>query len=186
MSAVTILMTGSRDWSDAQASTDALNAGLALIGNGPARLRHGAARGADTLVAAAAAELGFDIEAVPAQWNVHTEKCPEWDRRNATCKLAGHRRNSAMIAAGADLCLAFPTHGIQLAPGEDPKNTSRGTWDCATKAKEAGIPTLVVWGRQFFPFGDRGAELLQRDAAQKRITLGPAGSMMMTDAWLPF
>lgn len=44
----------------------------------------------------------------------------------------GPRRNSYMVAIGADLCLGFP--------GPD----SRGTWDCLRKAASAGIPTHVT------------------------------------------
>lgn len=91
-----------------------------------------------------------------------------------------------MIAAGADLCLAFPTHGFHLAPGEERTNTSRGTWDCAGKAKEAGIPTLVVWGRHLYPFGHPGMQLLRLDAEGKSIALGEAGQMPIIEAWLPF
>lgn len=184
-----ILMTGSRDWTDATTATDALNASLALQGISArdAVLVHGAARGADTVLERAAAGIGMATEAHPAAWDVHTERCPDWDRRRDRCKLAGPRRNDEMIAGGADLCLAFPTHGLNLAPGEDPRNTSRGTWDCATKAKGAGIPTLVVWkGGWFYPFGDRAVSLLQGDAARKSITLGAQGQMRIHEAWLPF
>jgi hypothetical protein len=47
-------------------------------------------------------------------------------------KGAGMIRNGEMVAAGADLCLAFP------GPG------SRGTWDCMRRAVEAGIPLRTV------------------------------------------
>jgi hypothetical protein len=52
----------------------------------------------------------------------------EWERYG---KRAGMLRNSAMVALGADICLAFP------APD------SRGTWDCLTKAAKAGIHTRI-------------------------------------------
>lgn len=52
----------------------------------------------------------------------------EWERYG---KRAGMLRNSEMVAAGADICLAFP------APD------SRGTWDCLTKAAKAGIHTRI-------------------------------------------
>lgn len=44
---------------------------------------------------------------------------------------AGPERNARMVAAGANLCLAFP------GPG------SRGTWDCVRKAADAGIPVEI-------------------------------------------
>lgn len=43
----------------------------------------------------------------------------------------GPRRNSHMVSLGADICLAFPDRD------------SRGTWDCARKAAEAGIPVIL-------------------------------------------
>jgi len=188
MTAARILMTGSRSWTDKQASTDALNAGLALLDATPveSRLVHGAAKGADLLLAQTATALGMAVEAHPAQWSVHTPACPDWDRRNQTCKLAGHRRNAEMIALGADVCLAFPTHGYHLAPGESRTNTSRGTWNCAEQAKNAGLATLVVWAGALYPFGEAGAQMLRRDAERKRLSLGSAGQMLLVDAWLPF
>lgn len=43
----------------------------------------------------------------------------------------GPIRNSHMVALGADLCVAMPTPG------------SKGTWDCAKKAHDAGIPVRL-------------------------------------------
>lgn len=183
-----ILMTGSRIWTNQWVSTDALNAALVLLGplGQDSVLVHGGAKGADQLLASTAQQLGMNVEAHPARWNEHTDACPAWDKKNASCKLAGHRRNSEMIQAGADLCLAFPTHGHALAPGEDRANTSRGTWNCAEKAKDAGIPTLVVWGQDFYPFGYPAANLLRSNAALKRMDLGHQGQMAIIDVWLPF
>lgn len=183
-----ILMTGSRSWTNVQFATDAINAGIALLGSHAkeATLVHGAAAGADTLCANVATGLGMATEAHPAAWGQHAADCPASHAGLRTCKKAGHRRNAEMIASGADVCLAFPTHGLHLAEGEDRANTSRGTWDCATKAKDAGIPTLVVWGATLFPFGHPGMELLRRDADRKRTTLGPQGQVAALEAWLPF
>jgi len=188
VTAARILMTGSREWSNGPASVDALNAAVNLLGSSSrqATLVHGAAQGADQLLDAAAKHLGLATEAHPAEWRVHTASCPTWCQGRDTCKLAGHRRNAEMIAAGADLVLAFPTHSYALAPGENRERTSRGTWDCADKAKAAGLPTLVIWGPKLFPFGDAGLELLTRAAHGKSIQLGPAGEMGVVDAWLPF
>lgn len=61
---------------------------------------------------------GVEVERHPADWNLHG-------------RAAGMIRNSEMVAAGADLCIAFPARG------------SRGTWDCLKKAAEAGIPGRV-------------------------------------------
>lgn len=52
---------------------------------------------------------------------------------------AGPMRNAEMVAAGADICLAFPD------------SASRGTWDCIRKAADAGIPVRI------YPLGARHA-----------------------------
>lgn len=53
-------------------------------------------------------------------------------------RLLGPERNSLMVSLGADVCLSFP------GPG------SRGTVDCANKARAAGIPVLEThWDRAF-------------------------------------
>lgn len=184
-----ILTTGSGSFADVAIATDALNASLSLSGVVAVRdavLVHGDAGGADRLLAGVAERLGMTTEAHPVQWGIHTAECPATDRQNEACMYAVHRQNAEMVAAGADVVIAFPTHGLQLAPGENPANTSRGTWDCASKAKDAGLATLVVWGKHLFPFGDRGLELLRRDAARKNITLGAAGEMPIMEAWLPY
>ncbi len=56
----------------------------------------------------------------------------DWDHLG---RRAGPVRNGEMVAAGADICLAFPA----------PRST--GTWDCLTKAGKAGIHTRI------FPIG---------------------------------
>lgn len=50
---------------------------------------------------------------------------------DARGNLLGPARNSKMVTAGADICLAFPAAG------------SRGTWDCLRKAAEAGIHVRI-------------------------------------------
>jgi hypothetical protein len=60
---------------------------------------------------------------------VSVERHPaDWSRG----KRGGPERNARMVAAGADVCLAFPLPG------------SRGTVDCMRKAQAAGIPVLTV------------------------------------------
>ena len=84
-------------------------------------LVHGAADGVDRQAAQIWTRMGWVTEAHPADWNTHG-------------KAAGPIRNAEMVALGADQCIAFP--------GEN----SRGTWDCVTKAKNAGIPTVTYMG----------------------------------------
>jgi hypothetical protein len=75
---------------------------------------------------------GVDLAA--KQWaeatgGARTEGHPaEWSRLG---RSAGFVRNTAMVEAGADLCVAFPARG------------SRGTWDCLRKAVDAGIPSRL-------------------------------------------
>lgn len=100
-------------------------------------LLHGDGEGVDQLAAQiATADWGWHVQAYPADWSTCGEGCPDRPhlrtRGGVTyCPYAGHRRNEAMCAAGADLLLAFP------GPG------SKGTWDCLRRAAAHGIPARV-------------------------------------------
>lgn len=125
MSSFRVLVTGSRKTTDAQAAhirAVLLRTCFALIANQrPVVIVQGECPyGGVDLVARRWAETtaGVAFEAHPADWKRHG-------------KAAGMLRNSEMVAAGADICLAFP------APD------SRGTWDCLTKAAKAGIHTQI-------------------------------------------
>jgi len=125
-----VQVTASRDWDDKQTVEAVLDfvwaCCLAAAGGlGPETLtvRHGAARGGDTLAHLWAVRQRNDGLAVtpdphPAQWNLYGQ-------------AAGRLRNTAMIELGnIDVCLAFSRSG------------SSGTADCAEKARAARIP---VW-----------------------------------------
>ncbi|SHN46442.1 SLOG family protein [Cryptosporangium aurantiacum] len=126
-----ILVTGSRTWRDPVGIAAALDAATV---DHPGRhvLVHGAAAGADRAAAAHATRRGWLVEAYPADWRSCAESCQPGHRRtNARgeyCPTAGHRRNAAMVAAGADLCVAFIRNG------------SPGATGCAALAEDAGIP----------------------------------------------
>lgn len=62
-------------------------------------------------------------EPYPADWDAHG-------------KAAGPRRNTEMVALGANLCIGFPGSG------------SRGTWDCLQKVTDAGIEN---YSKSWFP-----------------------------------
>lgn len=122
-----ILVTGSRAWTDAPAVRRALNEAVAGLDplSRPAVIVHGdCRRGAD----AHADKWGqgmadnplfvVSVERYPANWRPGGE----FDRR------AGFRRNAEMVAAGADICLAFIKDG------------SRGASHTAALAEQAGIP----------------------------------------------
>jgi hypothetical protein len=115
-----VLVTGDRHWYClplAEAIVTRLKAK-----HGPALLVvHGAANGVDSAFADACLSLGVDQEPHAADWETHG-------------RAGGPIRNSAMVALGADVCLAFSP---DLAK-------SHGTRDCSRKAIAAGIPTWLV------------------------------------------
>lgn len=117
-----ILMTGSRDWNDVPSVKSAIRKALKILAVDPenATLIHGAAKGADSLAASVAREMGMEIESHPARWNVHSANCPKTDPGNGgcwqgrtsangtlSCRRAGFRRNQEMIDSGADILIAF-------------------------------------------------------------------------------
>lgn len=172
-----VLVTGSRDWADSTLVEQALDAVLALLQvpvtvQDRITLVHGAARGLDSLAARAAGSRGWKLEGHPAQWDRHTVACPARHAEQPTCIMAGHRRNHEMIALGADLVVAFPL-------GIEGSGQSRGTWGCARAAKEAGLPTVVLWKNSFFPWGPAAEQLVSAERALSmkgpaQHTTGPA------------
>ena len=121
MSGYRVLVTGSRSWTDygtVQVEIGQVVAEqMALTGEAYPRITvvHGAARGADSLAAKAAADYRLDTEPHPADWRQHG-------------KRAGMIRNAEMVNAGADVCLAFI------------RDTSPGATHCANLAEKCGIP----------------------------------------------
>ncbi len=109
-----ILVTGSRNWTDRDAIRQALSvapAGSTVV--------HGAYMGADEIADEVAGALGLATDPYPADWTTHK-------------RAAGPIRNSAMVASGADVCLAF-----------SPEPNKGGTGDCTKKARQAGIPVFT-------------------------------------------
>ena len=90
---------------------------------------HGNAIGADSMADAVARSLNLETEVHPARWGEHQENCKPSCKAERRCKRAGYVRNAEMVAAGADICLAFI------------ENESRGASMCAKLAEDAGIPT---------------------------------------------
>ena len=80
---------------------------------------HGDATGVDDSFGTAAKGLGLTVEAHPAAWDEHGD-------------AAGPIRNSVMVRAGADLCIAL--HRFTA--------NSRGTKDCVGKSPRGGNPGL--------------------------------------------
>lgn len=113
-----ILVTGSRDWQDANVVVEAVRDYWEGHGYGGITLIHGACpTGAD----AAADSLGrihnVTVVRYHAQWATHG-------------RAAGPIRNQLMVNDGADVCLAFIRRG------------SRGATMTADLAEKAGIPTI--------------------------------------------
>jgi hypothetical protein len=107
-----VLVTGSRAWTDEQVIADALREhwhdGNALLVTGACP------RGADAIAERLWRSRGGLVERHPADWQ--------------TGRDAGMRRNAAMVALGADVCLAFIQDG------------SPGATHAAQLAEQAGIP----------------------------------------------
>ncbi|MGW0247983.1 SLOG family protein [Nocardia goodfellowii] len=109
-----ILVTGSRSWDNSVAIRDALQPYRCA----DAVLVHGGAAGADKLAGKIWSSWGKAVE----------EHVADWDREG---KTAGYRRNERMVAAGADVCLAFI------------RDESRGASHTADIARKAGIPVIA-------------------------------------------
>lgn len=109
-----VLVTGSRDWTDPVTIRTAL---ATEWGEGHAVLVSGACpQGADRIAEIFWTRWGGRVERHPADWARHG-------------RAAGFHRNTAMVAAGATICLAFI------------RNASRGASHTARLAETAGIPT---------------------------------------------
>lgn len=115
-----ILVTGDRNWRCHGQADQIVNRLIARYGPDLV-IVHGAASGVDTAFAEACEDVGIDHEPHPAAWETYG-------------KRAGPLRNTAMVAAGADLCLAV--HRFI--------RNSKGTKGCARLAIEAGIPTWLI------------------------------------------
>jgi len=113
-----VLVTASRTWED----TSTIRRALAeQWGDGTAVLVSGACpRGGDRIAEMIWRGWGGRVERHPADWRAHG-------------RGAGLRRNGEMVAAGADVCLAFIRDG------------SRGATHTARLAHEAGIPVQAQY-----------------------------------------
>lgn len=162
--AARLLVTGSREYTDARTCAAALDEVAGLLrapGGPPPILVHGSARGLDSLADRLARARGWPVEGHPA----------DWARRG---RRAGFVRNAEMVASGADLCLAFPL-GALLS------GTSRGTWGCATAARAAGIPTLLVWAGSLCAFDRDARGVLLPDTRSRDLLGGASRSLTLPD-----
>lgn len=145
-----ILVTGSRSWDDRDIVRDVLTD--AVHQNLPAVIVHGACpSGADAIASwwvRQNSNLDITEEPHPADWDACGSDCPSYSHRRPRkpgdtthpgvlpdyCPNAGPRRNKAMVALGADLCVAFFRKGAW----------NRGTANCASLARRAGIRVRPV------------------------------------------
>jgi len=105
---------------------------------------HGGGRGFDHIAGRIAAEtFHWDVEVVPAEWEVCGDDCPKRPHRKVAakggtfCPYAGPRRNQRMVDlwAGRALgVLAMPALGHE----------SRGTHDAVRRATKAGLRVWAV------------------------------------------
>jgi hypothetical protein len=113
-----VLITGSRNW-----------AHQATIRVALAELWH-----PDTVLVSGACPTGADAlcEACWAHWQGRIERHPaQWRHNGVFVRSAGFRRNETMVAAGADVCLAFI------------RDESPGATHTAHRARQAGIHTII-------------------------------------------
>ena len=112
----TWLICGGRDFADA-AMFDAAMSDLIQLRGCPARIIHGAYRGADTLADEWGKRMALDVIAVPADWKtLH--------------RAAGPIRNQAMLDRKPDMVVAFPG--------------GTGTADMVRRARGAGITVAEI------------------------------------------
>lgn len=137
----TVLVTGSRDWTDVFAVHAALVKQLKVAVRNGKRLHviHGGhTSGADAITDEWCRSMvgpSVSFQAVKAEWNRDCDSnChhrPRTDTNgNNVCSAAGPLRNQKMVDMSPDVCLAF------LLP------TARGTRDCVARAEKASIPVL--------------------------------------------
>jgi len=132
-----VLVTGSRNLTDADIVTHGLAYAKALFSPRPIVIVHGGADGADSLAHELAPTFGMTWERWPADWTGPCRpSCRPGHRRQRRdgadyCPAAGNYRNQEMVDAGAELVLAFPL------------GKSTGTRDCIRRAVAAKIPVRV-------------------------------------------
>jgi YspA, cpYpsA-related SLOG family len=125
-----VLVTGSRDWDNEKA----IEREFAKLPKGTIIVHGHHWEGADKIADKLAMKMGFQIRRYPADWD--GEKA-----RTGSSAAAGPKRNSEMIRAEhpdkdgvpLDMGLAFATD----------LSRARGTKDCVTKARKAGVKVEV-------------------------------------------
>ena len=119
-----LLITGGRDYSDAETLYSTLDEILAQVKDRDQGLRivHGGAKGADSLADQWATERGVYVTRVPADWNRQGRQ-------------AGFLRNQRMLDD-------YPIDGVLAFPG------GTGTADMVSRAQKAQIPVRRIRGEE--------------------------------------
>ncbi len=140
-----ILVTGSRDWADHSVIDRAIiqyiaeNAVVETDSHGfPTNwdaatwvVVHGhCPTGADAWADEFAANHLLQADRFEADWRKYGQR-------------AGFMRNSDMVNAGADICLAFVNPCTKESHRDQPPHGSHGTVDCIKKAHDFGIPVRI-------------------------------------------
>lgn len=123
-----VLVCGDRNWTN----KEMIRSILASLPNLDLVI-HGAARGADSLAAEVAVELGIEHDPHPAKWTLFG-------------RSAGPIRNRRMLNLKPDLVIAFH---------DDLWGRSKGTKDCVEEAMKRGI-SVKVWDQATCYFQKEG------------------------------
>jgi hypothetical protein len=135
MSLVTVIVTGSRNWTDRQFIYEALDIVLDLAkGVGPVILKQGKCpKGADRM-----AVDWYEERKRKFPWVRNKDFPADWDKYGLA---AGHVRNREMALTGADWCLAFIKPCVKLNCRIPYVHGSHGAEGCADLAEGFGIST---------------------------------------------
>lgn len=144
-----ILVTGSRDWRDANTVGLALYEAIEATTDLDVTVVHGACpSGADRLAAEFCESEAHWLEA--ANTRLAEEQHPaDWRKHG---RAAGFRRNAEMVDAGADVCLAFISPCSKPGCRTPGPHGSHGASHTADLAEKAGIPV------RRYPRDNRGGD----------------------------
>ncbi|MFS0885320.1 DUF2493 domain-containing protein [Aeromicrobium sp. 179-A 4D2 NHS] len=123
-----LLITGSRDWADADMIFTALRQAWTQLGAHPGTIlvSGNCPTGADKIAEDIWEQRGHIVERHPADWSKG--------------RSAGPARNKKMVELGADLCLAFIGHCTSPRCKKPQPHDSHGATGCSKLAAKANIP----------------------------------------------
>lgn len=135
-----VLVTGSRDWPKPADVFTALNQAQRQADGRLLVVVHGCCpTGADAHARQWARAHQGQGEAV-----IEDPHRANWRPNGIFDRAAGFRRNAAMVAVGADVCLAFIGPCVKPNCTKPKPHGSHGATHCADLAEQAGIPTRRI------------------------------------------